>query len=56
MSSLPCGLIVLVIDASVLAVGLADDGTQGAVVRQRLSGQTLVAPALIDLEVASVWC
>jgi len=46
---------VLVIDASVLAVALLDDGRDGDAVRDRLRGEQLAAPALIDLEVASVW-
>jgi len=46
---------VLVIDASVLAVALLDDGQDGDTVRDRLRGEQLAAPALIDLEVASVW-
>jgi predicted nucleic acid-binding protein len=46
---------VLVIDASVLAVALIDDGQDGDVLRDRLRGQTLAAPSLIDLEVVSVW-
>lgn len=46
---------MLVIDASVLAVALTDDGTDGDAARGRLRGETLAAPALIDLEVVSVW-
>lgn len=46
---------MLAIDASVLAVALLDDGPDGDVVRRRLRGEQLAAPALIDLEVASVW-
>ena len=46
---------MLVIDASVLAVALLDDGADGDTVRERLLGEQLAAPALIDLEVASVW-
>jgi predicted nucleic acid-binding protein len=45
---------VLVVDASVLAVALADDGTGGDVARTRLRGETLTAPELVDLEVTSV--
>jgi predicted nucleic acid-binding protein len=44
---------VLVVDASVLAAALADDGPDGDLGRARLLGETLVAPELIDLEVAS---
>jgi len=46
---------VLVIDASVLAVALLDDGPDGDAARERLHGEQFAAPALIDLEVASVW-
>ena len=45
---------VLVVDASVLAVALADDGRDGDKARARLRGEQMAAPALIDLEVASV--
>ncbi len=45
---------MLVVDASVLAPALADDTADGDVARGRLRGQTLIAPELIDLEVASV--
>lgn len=46
---------MLVIDASVLAVALIDDGPGGDVARARLHGERLAAPSLIDLEVVSVW-
>lgn len=56
MTRLPrYGLNVLVIDASALAVALVDDGPDGDALRARLRGERLVAPALIDLEVLSVW-
>ena len=45
---------MLVVDASVLVVALADDGPDGDRVRQRLRGEQLAAPELIDLEVGSV--
>ena len=47
---------MLVVDASVLAPALADDGRDGDAARTRLRGQSLVAPELIDLETASVIC
>ena len=46
---------MIVIDASVLAVALGDDGPDGNHARERLVHETLVAPELIDLEVVSVW-
>jgi predicted nucleic acid-binding protein len=45
---------VLVVDASVLASALVDDGDDGRIARERLSGHSLAAPQIIDLEVASV--
>jgi predicted nucleic acid-binding protein len=45
---------VLVVDASVLATALADDGIDGDTAREYLRTQELAAPELIDLEVASV--
>lgn len=45
---------MLVVDASVLAVALADDGVDGDTARARLRGEDLAAPELLDLEVASV--
>ncbi len=46
---------MLVIDAPVLAVALIDDGPDGDQVRDRLRGESLAAPSLVDLEVVSVW-
>ncbi|MGH3655480.1 MAG: type II toxin-antitoxin system VapC family toxin [Micromonosporaceae bacterium] len=46
---------VIVVDASVLAPALADDGPDGERTRARLSGTDLAAPALIDLEVTSLF-
>ncbi|CAN5786978.1 hypothetical protein BH23ACT8_BH23ACT8_24490 [soil metagenome] len=46
---------MLVVDASVLAPALADDASDGDTARARLRGEMLIAPALIDLEVASVF-
>ena len=46
---------MIVVDASVLAVALGDDGIDGRRARDRLADETLAAPELIDLEVASVW-
>jgi predicted nucleic acid-binding protein len=46
---------VIVVDASVIVTGLADDGDDGDRVRERLRGERLVAPHVIDLEVVSAW-
>ena len=45
---------MLVVDASVLVVALADDGPDGDHARTRLRGERLAAPEIVDLEVASV--
>jgi predicted nucleic acid-binding protein len=45
---------VVVVDASVLAVALADDGPDGDQARARLRGERVILPELADLEVASV--
>lgn len=45
---------MIVIDASVLAPALSDDGPSGDRARARLTNEALSAPELIDLEVASV--
>jgi predicted nucleic acid-binding protein len=47
--------IVIVIDASVLATALGDDGPDGDHARARLRGERLSAPEIVDFEVASVW-
>jgi predicted nucleic acid-binding protein len=46
---------VIVVDASVLAVALADDGADGDVARERLAGEALAAPEIVDLEALSVF-
>lgn len=46
---------MIVVDASILAVALGDDGRDGDLARARLRGERLIAPELVDLEVASVW-
>jgi predicted nucleic acid-binding protein len=46
---------VLVVDASVLATALIDDGRDGDRARGRLRGEALVAPAVVDLEVLSAF-
>lgn len=45
---------MIVVDASVLGPALVDEGSDGDRARQRLYGEELAAPELIDLEVASV--
>ena len=44
---------MIVVDASVIAPALADDGSDGDRARQRLRAEPLAAPELIDLEVTS---
>lgn len=44
---------MIVVDASVLAPALADDGADGDRARDHLRGEQLVAPELVDLEVLS---
>lgn len=46
---------MIVVDASILAPALADDNSDGEAARAGLRGQSLAAPELIDLEIASVW-
>lgn len=45
---------MIVVDASVLATALGDDGPDGDHARTRLRGERLRAPELVDLEVTSV--
>jgi len=44
---------MIVIDASVLVVALAEDGDDGRQKRELLDGEELHAPEVVDLEVAS---
>ena len=44
---------MIVVDASVVVTALADDGHDGDRARDRLRGERLVAPHLVDVEVAS---
>jgi predicted nucleic acid-binding protein len=46
---------VIVVDASVLATALGDDAADGDAARERLRGEDLAAPEIVDLEVTSVW-
>jgi len=46
---------VIVVDASVLAPALGDDGADGQRARHRLASERLFAPEIVDLEVGSVW-
>ena len=46
---------MIVVDASVIVTALADDGPDGDQARERLRGERLAAPHLIDLEVISAW-
>jgi len=45
---------VIVVDASVIAPALADDDADGDRASERLQGERLVAPELLDLEVVAV--
>ncbi len=45
---------MIVVDASVVAPALADDGDDGDRARARLYGERIAAPELIDVEVLSV--
>lgn len=46
---------MIVVDASVIVTALGDDGPDGDHARQRLRGERLAAPHVIDLEVTSAW-
>lgn len=46
---------MIVVDASVVASALGDDGPDGDRMRARLAGERLLAPEVVDLEVVSVW-
>ena len=46
---------MIVVDAGVLAGALGADTDSGDKARARLRGEDLAAPAVIDLEVTSVW-
>ncbi len=46
---------MIVADANIVAVALLDAGENGDLARERLRGERLVAPALIDVEVLSIW-
>ena len=45
---------MIVVDASVIVAALGSDDVDGDLARQRLAGERLAAPALLDLEVLSV--
>ncbi len=46
---------MIVVDANVVVTALADDGPDGDRIRERLRGERIAAPHVIDLEVASAW-
>src|ERR1035441_869296 len=46
---------LIVVDASVVAAALSVNGHDGNQARNRLRGERLTAPELVDLETASVW-
>lgn len=45
----------VVVDATVLAVALTDDGPDGDLARRRLSGHRLATPSTVDLELLAIW-
>jgi predicted nucleic acid-binding protein len=45
---------LIITDASFLVMALGDDGADGARARERLRGEELAAPHLVDIEVTSV--
>jgi predicted nucleic acid-binding protein len=45
---------LIIADASFLVIALGDDGPHGTHARERLRGEELAAPHLVDVEVASV--
>ena len=46
---------MIVTDASAVVLALGQDGPAGEAARERLSGERLVAPELLDVEVVSAW-
>ena len=46
---------MIVSDASAVVLALGDDGPAGDVARERLSGERLIAPELLDVEVTAAW-
>jgi predicted nucleic acid-binding protein len=46
---------LIVVDASVIATALGDDGPDGRKARGRIAGEGLAAPELLDLEVVSAF-
>ncbi|WP_420445220.1 type II toxin-antitoxin system VapC family toxin [Candidatus Poriferisodalis sp.] len=46
---------MIVADASTVVLALGDDGSDGDAARQRLSGERIVVPELLDVEVVSAW-
>jgi predicted nucleic acid-binding protein len=46
---------LIVVDASIIATALGDDGDDGGRVRERLAGERLASPELLDLEVVSAF-
>lgn len=46
---------MIVVDASVIVLALGDDGPAGDAARDRLSGERMAAPELLDVEVVSAW-
>ena len=46
---------MIVSDASTVVLALGDDGPAGDAARERLSGERIIAPELLDVEVVAAW-
>ena len=46
---------MIVADASIVVLALGDDGPAGDAARERLDGERIVTPELLDVEVVSAW-
>ena len=46
---------MIIADASTVVLALGDDGPAGDTARERLDGERLIAPELLDVEVLSAW-
>ena len=46
---------MIVSDASTVVLALGDDGSAGDAARQRLRGERIIVPELLDVEVIAAW-